>query len=374
VAAVVSLLVLAAPPLDTFDGPLEPLRWYVGVPEPPRKGRLRIPKGGWIVSRGIADDRIEALEVVFRSKGGSLEVTFHDAREPLSSPLGEALRASRGRGERTLRVTSGAAAVDGEALPWKGGLRGTFRLLAARGAVEIDEVRVDPRVGAPEPLGTLEAATVHFATTPRLYRAGDATYRRASLLLWDVEVALLVRRGEPGCAPLAAPVRGAPVLGALVSAGDARTLALKASAHPLAMRDWGDERANLSREAFVTYLKGEYAVFALLRDAQRALNAAVPERDLDDLAHLAVIRHVADAHAAVAFAETEGAKAALKALRKALGKGADVRRASPDRLRAAAGEAARGILGDAPPSQWPGFAFEPRSRFVTIQQAKELVR
>ena len=61
------------------------------------------------------------------------------------------------------------------------------------------------------------------------------------------------------------------------------------------------------------------------------------------------------------------------ALRKALGKGVDVRRAGPDKVRQAAADAARAILGE-PPPQWPGFRFDPSNRFVTIQAAKDLVR
>ena len=59
-------------------------------------------------------------------------------------------------------------------------------------------------------------------------------------------------------------------------------------------------------------------------------------------------------------------------MRKALGN-VDLRRASPDTLRAAAATAARAILGK-PPAQWPGFAFDPSQRFVTIQQARDLAR
>ena len=187
-------------------------------------------------------------------------------------------------------------------------------------------------------------------------------------------VAVLFRRGEPAFAQLSAPPKGAPVLAALVQDGDAGALALKASGHPLAMRDWGDERGNLSRGAFLRYVKEEYALFSILQQGQRALNAAVAGRkDLEPLVHLAVIRHSANAHAATALAETQGAKKALAELRKALGKGVDPRRASADKLRAAAGAAARAILGD-PPPEWPNFSFDPSSRYVSIQQAKELVR
>jgi hypothetical protein len=367
--ALLLTLICAAPTFDAFSEPLDPMRWYIGVPQPPKKGWLRIPKGGWLVSRGLPDDRIRRLEVVFR---GELAVAFHSAREPLSGPQGPTLRVGRGKGVRTLVVTLSGAEVDGEALAWEGALRGTFRLHGAKGAVDIDEVRVEPRTADPPPLDELEKNTVHFATTPPVLTEGDHAYSRVTFTLWDVEVCFLMRRGEPAFKPLAAPVRGAPVLGALVSAGDARALALKASAHPLAMRDWGDERRNLSRGAFLKYVGSEYAMFCLMQDAQRALNAAVPDRkDLAPLIHLAVIRHSPNARAATALAETQGAKKALAALKKVLGK--DGTRVGGDRLRAAAGAAAKEILG-APPPQWPGFQFDPMSRFVTIEQAKDLLR
>ena len=53
--------------------------------------------------------------------------------------------------------------------------------------------------------------------------------------------------------------------------------------------------------------------------------------------------------------------------------GVDVGRASSGKIRTAAGEAARAILGKAP-EQWPGFTFSPKSRYVTIETAKELSR
>lgn len=363
------MLFCAAPTFDAFREPLDPMRWYIGVPQPPKKGRLRVPKGGWIVSRGLPDDRIRRLEVDFR---GALAVAFHTAREPLSSPQGPELRVGRGKGTRTLVVTLQGAEVDGKPLAWEGALRGTFRLYAAQGAVDLDEVRVEPRTADPPPLDGLEKNTVHFATTPAVLTEGGHTYSRVTFTLWDVEVCFLLRRGAPAFRPLAAPVRGAPVLGAIVSAGDAGELALKASGHALAMRDWGDEQRNLSRGAFLKYVKSEYAVFALLQDAQRALNAAVPDRkDLAPLVHLAVIRHSPNARAATALAETQGARKALAALRKALGK--EGLRVSGDRLRAAAAVAAKEILGE-PPPQWPGFQFDPVGRFATIEQAKDLLR
>lgn len=368
------MLLLLAPVLETFDGPLDPLRWYLGVPDPPAKGALVVPKGGWIASRGIEDDHVERIAVVFRHKGGVLEVTIHDAREPLSSPVGEPLVVERGKGQRTLVLTRAGAELDGEACAWKGALRGTVMLRALKGAIELDEVSVDPRPAPPPKLSWLEQRTVHFATTPLLYTEDDAKYGRVSLVLWDVEVAFLFRRGESAFAPLQAPVKGAPVLGALVTAGEGHALALKASGHPVAMRDWGDERRNLGNAEFLQYVTGEYAVFTVLMEAQRALNAAVPGRDdLDPLVHLAVIRHADNAHAAVALAETQGAKKALSLLKAALGRNADFARASGDQLRQAAGEAARALLGE-PPPEWPGFTFEPQSRYLTMQQARELAR
>ena len=368
------ILLLAAPVFDTFDEPLDPLRWYVGVPGAPRHGVLKIPREGWIVSRGVADERVARLEVVFRHKGGSLEVTFHDAREPLSAPLGEPIVIPRGKGTRTLVVTREGATLDETPLAWKGGLRGTFMLRALKGALEIDEVSVDPRVASPARLTELEKRTVHFATTPLTHRVGEAKYGRVNLTLWDVEVAVLFRRGASSFAALKAPPGGAPVLGALASSGDGNEFAARASGSALAMRDWGDERRNMTNTAFLRYLAEEYAVFTVIQQTQRALNAAIPTRnDLDPLVPLAVIRHSANAHAATALAQTQGAKKALAELRKALGRGAELRRVSGDRLRTAAGVAALAIL-KAPPAEWPGFTTTPMDRYVTIQQAKDLAR
>ncbi|MHC4547935.1 MAG: hypothetical protein ACYTEZ_04090 [Planctomycetota bacterium] len=372
--ALLIALLVAAPPFDAFGEPLDPQQWYVGVPQPPKQGWLRVPRDGWIVSRGIADDQLRELEVVFRHKGGALELTFHTAKEPLSHAQGPPLVVPRGKGVRTLVVRPGGAELDGARHAWKGTLRGTFRLRAVKGAVELDEVRVEPRAPAPAALDEFERNTVHLATTPRLYREGERTWSRVTLMLWDVEVSFLLSRGAAAFEPLQAPVKGVPVLGALVTAGEVDSVAREASAHPLAMRDWGDEQRNLSRGAFLSYLRGEYAVFALIQEGQRALNLAVPGRKgLEPLVHLAVIRHCPNARAATALAETQGARKALAALGKALGKGGDYRRLGGDKLRAAAAAAAREVLGE-PPPQWPGFAFDPLNRFVTVEQAKELVR
>jgi hypothetical protein len=150
-------------------------------------------------------------------------------------------------------------------------------------------------------------------------------------------------------------------------------LALKASAHSLAMRDWGDESRNLSKAQFLDYLANEYALFEMLEQAQRALNAAltgVDEKDLEALVSLAVIRHADNARAALALAETRKSKRALELMRKALG---EARRPSPDAIRSAAGKAALEILGEVP-AAWPGFRRDPQSRYVTLQQARDLVR
>jgi hypothetical protein len=359
-------VLLAAAVFDSFDGPLDPLRWFVGIPGAPEKGWLAVPRDGWVVARGLPEER-ERIEVTFRHRGGALEFAFLDEREPLSSPLGTLL-VPAAAGVRTLVVTASGAEVDGVAVD-PPGWKGTFRLRAVRGDVEIDEVRVSPRVAEPPPPGT----AVFAATTPLLYREGDGSYSRETLTLWDVDIAVLLARGPPAFSPLKAPPKGAPVLGALVTAGDAGRLMRAARSHPLARRDFGDETGNLSAGDLELYLKAEYALFALLMDLQRALNAAVPSRKgLDALVHLAVIRHSVNARAAVALAETEGARDALAALRKALGD-EDPARASGDRLRAAAGEAARAILGD-PPPEWPGFSFGAARRFEALERAKGVLR
>lgn len=365
-----ALLLCAAPAFDTFDGPLDPARWYIGVPQAPKRGVLRIPKQGWVVSRNIPDDGVNRIEVFFKSRGGALELAFFSAREPLSSPAGDPIVVRQGKGARVLVVTQDRATLDGEALDWKGGLRGTFRLRALKGTVDIDAVHVAPRRHDPPELGYLEKRTVNFATTPQIHR----DYTRVTLVLWDVEVCFLLRyRLQHAFSLLAAPPRGCPTLAVLATLSTGKDLALLAGSHRLAMRDWRDERTNLSGKKYFRYLQGEYKLFEIMQIAQRAMNAAVPGRkDLGPLVHLAVIRHTKNTHAAIALAETQKATAALAALKKALG-GLDVRRASSDKLRAAAGAAARAIL-KGPPAQWPGFQFDPKNRFVTIEQGKELAR
>lgn len=375
--ATLVLCAVFAPVFDSFDEPLDARRWYIGVGKPPRKGALPVPKGGWIAGRAHAGADLRALEVVFRHKGGELLVAFHAGKEPLSRPVAT-LVVKKGRGERTLRVTPAGATLDGKPHPFQGmpaKLTGAFRLAAQRGGVELLEVRTDPRPPPQRPLSYLEKRTVLHATTPAAHAVGKRVFTRQTLLLWDCEVAFLLRRGKTASEPLCAPVRGAPTLSLLVSAGDASDLVLKASGHRLAMRDWSDERGNLSRADFVAYLKREYALFTMLREGQRALNAALPGRadELQPLLALATIRHSNNARAAVALAETLGDKKALAALRIALGK-TEPARATADQLRAAAGRAARAVLGGRAPEAWPGFAFDPQSRYVTLQQARELVR
>jgi len=364
--AVLALL-LSGAVFDGFDEPLDPQRWYVGVPGAPEKGWLKIPRDGWIVARGLPGER-ERIEVTFRHRGGALELAFFDEKEPLSSPRGVPLLLPPAEGTRTLAVTATGAEVDGKPVA-SPGFDGTFRLRALRGDVEIDEVRVTPRGRAPPPT---DERVVFGATSPQVYRDGKVAYARETLTLWDVDVALLLARGEHAFAELRAPPRGAPLLGALVTAGDAKDLARTARKSALAQHDWRDETRNLPPAALDAYLAEQYAIFALLMDAQRALNAAAGSRkDLEPLVYLAVIRHAVNAHAALGLAESEGARGALAAVKKAL-KGEDPARVSSDALRAAAAAAAREILGE-PPPEWPGFTFDPARRFVTMERAKELV-
>ncbi len=370
------LLLLAAPVFDTFEAALDPGRWYIGVAAAPKKGAVRIPKNGWLASRGLPDEGVKRIEIVFRHRGGGLEVSFHTRKEPLSTPVGTRIYIPKGKGTRTLVIDNGAM-LDGESLQWKGKPSGTFRLTAVKGAVEIDEVRVHPNDYEPPQWSSIDKDTVHLRTTPLVYAHERADYSRVSLPLWDVEVSFLFRRGETTFEPLRAPVKKAPVLGALIQIGDGKALAAAGASNPIAMRDWGDERGNLSKRAFDHYLSKRYAEFEVLMQAQRALNAALPEgkrrKAAEALVYLAVIRHTDSAAAAVALAEEQGATLALKALKEALGKGGDYRAIKGDQLRLAAGKAARAILWEAP-KEWPGFEFDPTSRYVTMSRAEELVR
>ncbi|MGQ0613615.1 MAG: hypothetical protein ACT4PV_07765 [Planctomycetaceae bacterium] len=364
-------LLFALSLLDSFDQPLDPLRWYVGTPGEPKGGSLRLPREGWIVARETAGEPPRRLEIDVGPGGGDLEIAFFQAREPLSSPEGEpfVLKASRS-GPRTLVVEAGA---EGPAA-WDRAPGSVFRLRALSGTVELLEVRRDPEAPAPAPSPAAARRTVLRATTPAVFTEGDAHFVRAELLLWDVEVALLFRRGPPRATPLLAPPKGSPVLAFLLAVDDGSALAAKAGAHALAMRDWNDERGNLPPAEYARYLAGEYALFDLLLGVQRALNAVLtPRKGLEALPHLAVIRHADNVQAAVALAETQGAKEALAALRKAAGDQADFARMSGDALRAAAAGAAREILGE-PPPEWPGFRFDPESRFVALVRARDLLR
>ncbi len=358
---------------ETFDGALSATRWFVGTPSLPAKGELRLPKGGWIVSRGIPDEGIEGLEVRFRERGGLLRVAFCDAKAPLSAPTGAWIEVPKGKGERTLSVGAAGASVDGAALAWQGTLAGSIRVEAAKGDLDLLEVRVAPRMADPPPPSALERLTVHLATTPQIHTVEERAHERLSLTIWDVEVSLLFRRGAPRFDTLAGALPGCPVLGALVSLGPGGDVARRASRHPLAMRDWGDETRNLRGEELDRYLADEYEVLVLLQMAQRALNAALPGRkDLEPLVHIAAVRHADNARAALALAESDGAKEAVALVRKALG-AEDPARVTGDRLRAAAAEAAKGLLG-APPPEWPGFDFAARGRFAALQRARELAR
>jgi len=357
--------------LDSFDQPLDPLRWYVGTPHAPKGGSLRLPREGWIVARESPGEPPRRIEVDIGPGGGELEIAFFAAREPLSSPDGDAfvLKAIRS-GPRTLVVAAGAEGPEG----WDRVPGAVFRLRALKGDVDLLEVRIEPEAAAPAPLPPFARRTVLLSSTPPVYADGDARFVRADLLLWDVEVCLLFRRGSPLATPLMAPPKGSPILGFLVAVDDGSALAAKAGAHALAMRDWNDERGNLPPAEYARYLAGEYALFDLLLGVQRALNAALPPRKgLDALPHLAVVRHADNARAAVALAETQGAKEALAALRKAAGDKADLARMTSDALRAAAAGAAREILG-APPPEWPGFRFDPESRYVALMRARDLLR
>jgi len=382
VAALLLVLTIAVPGFEMFEAPLRTERWYVGTPDAPKNGSLRLPKKGWIVSRGLPDDGIEGIEIEFELKGGALEVSFFATQEPLTSPRGKPIVLQKLKGRRRLGIAPGGASLDGEPLAWSGTPTGTFRLLAKRGNVILHAVRVSPRFMPPEPFSDFERATVHLTTTPQVYRddgRAAGAYSRETLTLWDVEVAVLFRRGPTGIVNLAGDARGSPTLGSLVSVGDGRALSFKASANPIAMRDWGDEKGNLSADKFQQYLAGEYAVFELLQMAQRALNARIAsgknpsQKVLDALVHLAVIRHADNARAAVALAQTQKARGALAALHKALGGNADVRGMTGDKIRAAAGRAARELLTD-PPPEWVGFTFDPQSRFLALSRAKDLTR
>ena len=106
------LLLAPAPVLDTFDAPLDPQRWYIGAANTPKSGRLRLPKGGWIVARGVPHDGMQRLEVRFRAKGGSLEIAFLREQEPLSRPQGEPIVIPKGKGDRVFVLSPTGARID----------------------------------------------------------------------------------------------------------------------------------------------------------------------------------------------------------------------------------------------------------------------
>lgn len=354
------LLLLLAAPFDAFDGPLDLARWHVGLPGAPKAGALELPRDGWIETRAVVPESAR-VEVEFEERGGGLELSCFDPKEPFSSPVGDPLVLPRGRGARTLVLDGTGVSLDGTALGWKPKIRGLLRFAAKGGAVAIREVRWEPMpaAAAPDP--------------PDCYRDAEGTFVRASVPLWDVEVVFLYRRGAPSFRELRAAPKGSPPLAALVAGGDGAALASKHASSALAMRDWGDERGHLDDAAFRDYLAREYALLDLLEQAQRALNLLAPGRKgLEALVPLAMVRHADNARAAFALAEARGGKEAAAALRRALG-GDEPSRASSDALRAAAARAAREILGE-PPKEWRGFSFDPGSRFVTLQRLRELIR
>lgn len=357
--ALATLLLVAAPVFENFDQPLDPQRWFIGAPSTPKKGRLFLPKGGWLAARGLPADGVERLQFLFRHRGGEFKITFHDPREPLTGPK-STLVVPKKKGDRVLVISAAGVHVDGEKVAWDGAPAGAFTL---HGPVELDEVRVLP---APPPLqepSALERATLFWSTTPQRY----AEFRRVTLTLWDVPVCFLFRRDKSSVTALQG-ARG-PILGWKVSVSDGKKLAFKASADELAMRDWGDERGNLGAKGFKEYLAREYAMFELLGAAQRVLNASLPGRRLEPLVALAVIRHADNARAALALARTHRNGVVLKMMSEQLPRG----RVSSDQIRAAAGRAARKLLGRAP-KEWTGFAFDPQGRYATLQEAREHLR
>ena len=376
--AILASLLLFAAPFETFDAPLDPARWYVGADNRPKSGRLKLAKGAWIATRGVGDAAVQRLEIRFRGAGGALELRFHKPDEPISRPMDGGIVTSRTKGDRVLVLSPIGVHVDGEPIQWQGSATGAFRLRALKGAVEIDEIRVAPAPPKPLPPSRLERDTLFLLTLPQAYHDGEHRYRRATLTLWDAEVAFLFRRGTAtgDCAPLGADVKRAPLLGHRLCVSDGTAWAQKAGTHKLAMADWGDERTNLSPKEYQRYLAEEYARFELLMNVQRAMLDALPEKrrkSLQPMIALAAIRHSANSRAALALAETLKHDAAVKLVRKELGGDAGRGRVSSDRVRAAAAKAARALLGEAPP-EWPAFAFDPQSRVVTLEQTKEILR
>jgi len=378
VTAILTTLLLFAAPFEAFDAPLNPVRWYVGAVNKPKSGRLKIAKGGWIATRELGDIVVQRFEIRFRHAGGELEIAFCNPGEPLSRPVGEPIVIAKKKGDRVFVISPIGVHVDGEPIHWKGQPTGCFRLKALRGSVEIDSISIAPAPEVPPEPSRLERDTLFLMGLPPALHADGQVFRRVTLTLWDAEVAFLFRRGAASGSvePFAAAVKGAPLLGHRVVVSDGKAWTARAATHELAMADWGDERTNLSGAEYQRYLNEEYARFELLMAAQHVMLQALPEKRrkaCEPLSALAAIRHSANSRAALALAETLGRKKAVAAVRKELGANAGRRRVSSDDVRNAAAKAARRILGDAPP-EWPGFAFDPQSRVVTLEQTREILR
>lgn len=367
-AVLVGLNLLLA--FESFDDPVDATRWYVGVSAAPTKGRLLLTKGEFIAARELPPKGVLRLEIRFRHRGGDLELTIHDSREPFSATVGKTLRVRKkikGKSvDRVLVVSPTGARLDGESLDWAQPIVGSFRLRAVGGAIELDEIRIAPTPSARLAPSRLERETLFYLGTPQRFTQDDVAYRRVTVTLWDVPIALLLARGVPRNDSLAGLCR-------VVRISDGRAVAAVAARSALAMRDWNDERKNLSDSAFRDYLAREYALMELLQQAQRAMNATLPARDdLEPLVALAAIRHANTARAALALAESQGAKSALRLIRAELS-GKSGARITSDQIRAAAGRAARKLLGK-PPTNWSGFAFDPQGRFAAIEEARGHLR
>jgi hypothetical protein len=375
-AAVVALNLLLA--FESFDAPLDPSRWYLGTSAAPKKGRLLLPKDGFIAAKQLPPKGVLRLEIRFRHRGGDLQLTVHDRREPFSAAIGKALRvrASKAKGQRSaaktgadrvLVISPTGARIDGEALAWAEPIVGSFRLCAIGGAIELDEVRVTPSPSGRVPPSRLERETLYYTNTPERFTEGTVRFRRVTVTLWDVPVALLLARGKR--------TRNESLAGLcrLVQITDGSAVAAAASGSARAMQDWKDEQKNLSADEYRKFLAGEYALFELLQQAQRAMNATIPNRrDLEPLIALAAIRHANSARAALALAGSQGGVEALRLMRAELPQNSTAR-VSSDQIRAAAGRAARKVLGK-PPAAWKGFRFDPEERFAALAEARGHLR
>jgi hypothetical protein len=308
VSAILSTILLFAASFETFDAPLDPLRWYVGTANSPKAGRLALPKDSWIATKGVGAAAPQRLEIRFRHAGGDLEIGFCDAGEPLSRPPpGAVIVLSKKKGDRVFVLSPIGVHVDGEPIEWDGKATASFRLRALRGAVEIDEIIVAPAPPAPPEPSRLERETLYYLSLPPVYHDDSHLFRRVTLTLWDAEVAFLFRRGDESgqCERLQFPAKGAPLLGHLVAVSNGKAWTAAAATHALAMADWGDERTNLSAAEYQGYLEQEYARFELLMVAQRVLLDALPEKQrkaYEPLVAIAAIRHSANSRAALALA------------------------------------------------------------------------